>query len=293
MVTRKKIFISLIGFPRSGTTFIARNLSQARGVAYWEEPKYIWKYRQRPYGFDDARCEPVPDVCEYIKGRFEKFLGEDEIFLEKTPSNVFRIEAVRKILPEGKLIFVFRNPVDVLRSYEKKQRGPVDWSVVKRRLLNRDFPIRDYVQILKSVVLDVLPMTRGQNWGIRLSNATGLTGKNKVLFYWILSAKKIIENYELGKDVLVDYDQYIRSVNNETQRIARSLGTRLEFERELTQNSKSVDREIKQDLSDVDSSLHGSLLEEAWDVFEQLRNLETRERVNYESRVRKHGEIIK
>ena len=100
-----KNFISLIGFPRSGTTLIARNLSKYYQFAYWEEPKYIWKYRARPYFKDDLEQDPNDRIRNYILTRFAKFKGEKLFLLEKTPSNIFRIPYLNKLFPEMRYIY--------------------------------------------------------------------------------------------------------------------------------------------------------------------------------------------
>lgn len=264
-------FISLIGFPRSGTTLIARNLSKFYQFAYWEEPKYIWKYRARPYFNDDLEQVPNDRTRHYILTRFLKFKGEKMFLLEKTPSNIFRIPYLNKLFPEMRYIYIYRKPLDVVKSYRIKNDGPVDWSVIRRRLRNRDIPLADIHLIIIEIIRVVFPLTRKGSWGIKIAHNRDYGKNDEVLFYWIVSAKNILSNYTPNRDFIMSYEEYITDVEANTKKIiaAMNLGETTQVI-SLTENRKKGS-----EVTDI--SVNADLLEEAQKLYRELNDLTIRQ----------------
>lgn len=138
--------IFLIGAARSGTTLLGEILSQHKELAYWVEPKYIWKYRS-PNVYDDFRSEKdvTNDVQNFISNKFTSFLikNNKSRFLEKTPSNCFRISFIESIFPDAIYINIIRDGRDVTLSAYKKWTEKHDKSAYSRRLSLSEFPIVD------------------------------------------------------------------------------------------------------------------------------------------------------
>jgi hypothetical protein len=113
--------IIIIGAPRSGTSVLARILSQHPSLAYANEPRMIWRYG------NDHRSDMLnvnhatPDVLEYIQKKFSRLVEEQgrTRLLEKTPSNSLRIEFVDRIFPDAKFVHITRNGYDSTLSIRK------------------------------------------------------------------------------------------------------------------------------------------------------------------------------
>ncbi len=166
----KPIFI--IAGVRSGTTMLGDILSKHEDVAYWIEPKYIWQYR-KPGQKTDLRSaeEATSSVSEYIRRKFAEYtvaLGKER-FLEKTPSNVFRVAFINEIFPDARFIQLIRSGVSSALSAEKKWLAKPERSALKRRLTSGEIPIVDlpfyFFTIVKEVVWKYLSPQQGSVWG--------------------------------------------------------------------------------------------------------------------------------
>lgn len=106
--------IIIIGAPRSGTSVLGRILSQHPDLAYSNEPRLIWRYG------NDAKSDMLlvsdarPAVKAYVQEKFRLFVESNskKRLLEKTPSNALRVDFVREIFPESKMIHIIRNGYD-------------------------------------------------------------------------------------------------------------------------------------------------------------------------------------
>lgn len=141
---KKPIF--LIGAARSGTTLLGDVLGNHGDVAYWIEPKYIWKY-SNPKLTNDYRSKNEADdkVANYIRNKFESFTKNNKKtrFLEKTPSNCFRIPFIDTVFPDGRYIHLLRDGRDVTLSAEEKWLGKPDRTAYQRRALKNEIPFVD------------------------------------------------------------------------------------------------------------------------------------------------------
>ncbi len=166
----KPVFI--IGGVRSGTSILGDILSQEEDLAYWLEPKYIWKYRKAT-AKDDIRdaSDATEKVKNYIRARFHKYMtsrGVDR-FMEKTPSNVFRVSFIHEIFPDGLFIQLIRNGHDTILSTYKKWTTPIDRTAVTRRIRSNEIPLEDLPHYGAATVRDVIGRTllpkAGFIWG--------------------------------------------------------------------------------------------------------------------------------
>ena len=164
--------VFIIGSVRSGTTILGDILSQHKDVAYWLEPKYIWRYGKARSKHDLRYAhEATPPVKKYIRKRFTDFtntLGKKQ-FIEKTPSNVFRISFIREIFPNGRFVQIVRNGNDSALSAEKKWTTIPDRSAIKRRLTKNEIPWSELPFYTMASVRDVLGRglfpSKGFIWG--------------------------------------------------------------------------------------------------------------------------------
>jgi len=166
----KPIFI--IGGVRSGTTILGEILSQDENIAYWLEPKYIWKYR-KPSNKSDLRAkgEANRPIKKYIQNRFLAFKNQKgkNRFMEKTPSNVFRVPFIYEIFPNGLFIQIIRNGKDTILSAEKKWTTRMSGSAIKRRLFSNEIPLLDipfyFFVAIRDVIAKFFFPKKGFIWG--------------------------------------------------------------------------------------------------------------------------------
>ena len=164
--------VILIGAARSGTTLLGELLSQSPEVAYWLEPKYIWRYGN-PSAKDDIRtkAEATQKVKHYIYNTFLKHKNKKakDIFIEKTPSNVFRIEFINEIFPNAKYVHIIRDGRDVSLSAEKKWTSTPDRSALLRRLTSNEIPLSEIayygIDFFRDVIGRIFLPKKGFIWG--------------------------------------------------------------------------------------------------------------------------------
>ncbi len=166
----KPLFI--IGAARSGTTLLGELMSHHPDIAYWLEPKYIWRYGNAS-AKSDLRDESQASykVINYIRTKFSDFLyaNNKSRLLEKTPSNVFRIPFILKVFPSAHFIYIVRDGRDVMLSAESKWTSKPDRSALIRRLVSWEIPLREWSKYLYGFLRDVpgrlLFPKRGFIWG--------------------------------------------------------------------------------------------------------------------------------
>lgn len=121
--------IYITGLGRSGTTILGKILSLHKDVGFLNEPKMMW-----------ALADPKTDVCaDYVEqgGRFvlkaddvppgaakkvgrvlARYAGLTGIArpLDKYPEFIFRVEYLKQVLPNAKVVFISRNGNDAVAS---------------------------------------------------------------------------------------------------------------------------------------------------------------------------------
>lgn len=131
--------IFLFSISRSGSTLVQRIIGAHEGVATASEPWLLLPhaYTLRQQGVDAEYVHPllfdaIEDFCERLPGGsddyleemrhfalrlYEKAAGEGAAyFLDKTPPYCLVAEEIMRIFPEGKFVFLWRNPLSVVAS---------------------------------------------------------------------------------------------------------------------------------------------------------------------------------
>ena len=151
--------IVVVGAARSGTSMTSRVLQRHPDVAFWMEPKYVWRYG-RPLAPDDLRraADATPRVRRYIRRAFERFAEREgkPRFMEKTPSNCFRLPFVEAVLPEARYLHVIRDGRDSTRSALRMWTKTPDKRALRRRLTQLEIPLRDAPFYATAVLRDVV-----------------------------------------------------------------------------------------------------------------------------------------
>ena len=164
--------IVVLGAARSGTTMTATTLARHPDVAYWVEPKYVWRYGH-PLAPDDTRpvSDATPRVRRYVRRQFARFTKRAGAsrFMEKTPSNCFRVPFVHAVLPEARFLHIVRDGRDVTRSAVTKWTTRPDPTALRRRLTSFEIPLRDLpfyaTAAFREYVARQLAPEKGFIWG--------------------------------------------------------------------------------------------------------------------------------
>lgn len=226
MMTLKKPII-LIGAARSGTTILGEVLSKHQDIAYWVEPKYIWKVGKPDTG-NDVRFsnEATPKRIRYIHKTFFNFLKKQGKgrFLEKTPSNCFRIPFIDKVFPDAIYINIIRDGRDVSLSAFDKWTTKHDTSAYKRRLSIKEIPPFD----LPFYAFEFLNLFVGQKfwpnklkkWGPMTPSISKMTSKSieeACAFQWSESTTKSLKDLseiEGDRVLTIRYEDFITNTNS-------------------------------------------------------------------------------
>lgn len=119
--------IIVVGAARSGTSLVAGQLlKQHQDVAYWTEPVHIWRFGHAYRSHDVLSAQDVtPRIREFIRKSFTDFLEKSgkRRFMEKTPSNCFRLPFISEIFPDAKFIHIVRDGRAVALSAAVEWRG--------------------------------------------------------------------------------------------------------------------------------------------------------------------------
>lgn len=226
--------IILIGSARSGTSFLGGILGLHSKVAYWEEPKYIWKYR-KPLANNDIRTasEATRGIRQYIRKEFSRYVHEQhkERFLEKTPSNCFRLPFVYKVFPEALFINIIRDGRDVALSAERLWTGKPSKNALRRRASSLEIPWIDLpfysFEFAKNVLLRSFYSDTGMIWGPRFEGIKKVRDTHSVLetcaIQWQESVKATREGFTAIPGEQVYQLRYEYLVDNLEEELVRIL----------------------------------------------------------------------
>jgi hypothetical protein len=131
--------IFIFSITRSGSTLLQRVIAAHEGVATVSEPwlllPYLYTLRERGVVAEythSLMTRAIDDFCEQLPGGvddyreemramvlrlYEKAAGDSaRFFVDKTPPYYFIAEDVMQLFPEGKFIFLWRNPLSIVAS---------------------------------------------------------------------------------------------------------------------------------------------------------------------------------
>lgn len=136
--------ILVIGASRSGTSMLINLLSQADNVCRWYEPNTLWCIGRAYKSVDNATAEDAkPWIIRSIRRAFLEYqrAHEDHRVIEKTPNNVVRIGFVHRVLPEAKIVYIYRDGRANIRSQIEIKRTfqayGIDQRQVQRHIMGR------------------------------------------------------------------------------------------------------------------------------------------------------------
>ncbi len=119
--------VFLVGAARSGTKMLREILEQSEDIGVIPyDMNYIWKYGHYDLKHDEMNhIEPTNNEINFITNFINKKIKQSQtpILIEKTVSNSMRIDYIKKIFPNAKIIHLFRDGRDVSLSAKKRWEG--------------------------------------------------------------------------------------------------------------------------------------------------------------------------
>lgn len=121
--------VFILGAGRSGTNLLTFAFhAESPDFGNLGENRYIWNIGQKDRRSDQrGASEVTPRIRRYLHRHFalraRRFDGAATIFLDKTPSNAFRIPFVAEVFPEAKFIHIIRDGRDNLLSRSRQWKA--------------------------------------------------------------------------------------------------------------------------------------------------------------------------
>ncbi|WP_373073947.1 sulfotransferase [Sulfurimonas sp.] len=119
--------VFLIGAARSGTKLVRTILEQSENISVIPyDMNYIWKYGNYNVPHDELNdIELSEKEKKFIKNYIDKQQQKTKspIIVEKTVSNCLRVDFIKKIFPDAKIIHLYRDGRDVALSAKDRWEG--------------------------------------------------------------------------------------------------------------------------------------------------------------------------
>lgn len=161
----------LVANARSGTTFTATCFKQHDGIKIWREQRMVWTTGNEKAPNDRFTEDmATPRIIKKIRKQFLDFQNAhgDRIIMEKTPSNCLRVQFIRKVFPEARIIHLIRDGRDNVSSCVPFWTRPRKRKRMLRRL--KETPIHQWPLYLPKFLNDQLAVKLGlkkrvKSWG--------------------------------------------------------------------------------------------------------------------------------
>ncbi|HWA61765.1 MAG TPA: sulfotransferase [Caulobacteraceae bacterium] len=129
----------VVGFPRSGTTFLGQALATLAEVETLDEQETLLDTVQTFFNDDEAlkRLTAIdPATAARFRGLYWSRVRDagartpGKVFVNKLPMNILGLPAIAKLFPSAKVVFLRRDPRDVVLSCYRRQFvvNPTTWS---------------------------------------------------------------------------------------------------------------------------------------------------------------------
>lgn len=119
--------IIIVGAARSGTNVLRDVLTSLPGLVTWpcDEINPVWMYGNTLHDHDGLRPEHADErVRSYIRGRFARLeSSSSNTVVEKTCANTLRLDYVHTILPQARMVWIRRDPLDAISSAMLRWKG--------------------------------------------------------------------------------------------------------------------------------------------------------------------------
>lgn len=135
--------ILLVGAPRSGTKMLRELMKLhpcVKGELFEEERIWCWGNSNAMYSYLSPSVV-TREIRQHIRQHFfRKISKENTRFIDKNTCNSLRLDYVRSIFPESKIIHIIRDGRSATASLRVRWQRPFDWRYILRE---KAFPIKE------------------------------------------------------------------------------------------------------------------------------------------------------
>jgi hypothetical protein len=139
--------VVIIGAPRSGTNLLRDLICSISLCSTWpcDEINYIWRHFNVNFPSDEFPSSlATPRVEKFVNSAFDSlaYRTSSSFVIEKTCANSLRVPFVKRLLPDAKFLFIYRNGFEVIRSAEKRFKAPFELKYIAQKA--RYVPFSDF-----------------------------------------------------------------------------------------------------------------------------------------------------
>lgn len=248
--------IIILGAARSGTTLMAETiLAKHPAVAYWNEPR-VWRYGHA-YRMSDVlrREDATPKVKAFLQKRFDDYLeasGRDR-FMEKHPSNCFRMPFVLEIFPDARVVHIIRDGREVALSAAKDWAGTGHEALDSRQLREAPRPTRIWKTLLKRLrlsdhVTDLTTLLELPAYAPRFAGFLLRQGFRNSMMPWgprFPGISAVRRTYSLLETCAIQWDLSVRVARSACQSLPPHQYMELRYEDLLSEPQHHVSRVLE------------------------------------------------
>ena len=229
--------VIIIGAARTGTKMLrALIASSSEFVSVPYDINYIWKYGNFHINHDELTSSNLDEnIINYIHKQFFKIVKnqKNKRIVEKTVSNSLRVDFVKSIFPESKIIHIIRDGRDVAESAKRCWEAPLNISYIIEKASS--FPIKDawkyafqYIKYSLSRFFNKKDSVK--SWGPRFKGIDEIVQKYSLIevcgLQWLKcveSTLKKLEKLNSGEYIQVKYENLVSNPISESKRISDFL----------------------------------------------------------------------
>lgn len=284
----------IVGAPRSGTNLLRDLITSVPGMCTWDcdELNLMWNYGNYDKGHDQlTKSDLSHQISEYIRDRFRSFglknSPECKFIVEKTCANALRLDFVDAILPDAHYVFIYRSPIDVVKSANLRWNGVFELNKIKytlKKVLHAPISGLMYLAMtrMKSTVTNVIGKDKHvKHWGPRWKNydedLKKLTVEQMAIKQWALCTLAMLRfrlNLDPEKCIDIFYEDLTQAPNEKISKLFEFLGLEIRDADifRLCEQIKTPKREICKVLK-VDDASTLTIVNEVFTQLEKIKKL--------------------
>ena len=229
---------------RSGSKLLRDVLASSKQIEVVPyDINYIWKYSNNHLFHDELNKTDLNEkITKYIRDYILKFASkkQDQYILEKTVSNSLRVEFVKSVFPEAKLIHLYRDGRDVALSalgcwtsdVLDSKNQPLK-TYVKKIIEFPYFTASDYLLArCKEIAAQKFSTKSHYYWGPRFKGVKELVATQSLAevcaHQWVSSVERTLnelQTLQLNCDyVTVKYEDFVQKPEAEIHKLCEYIG---------------------------------------------------------------------
>jgi hypothetical protein len=238
--------IIVIGAPRSGTNMLRDALTRCDGAATWpcDEINAIWRHYNARHPSDELRAvHATRRVRHYIRQAFQRLAHRARArwVVEKTCANSLRVDFMRAVLPEAKVIFLVRDGCDVVASSMKRWQAGFDLRYTLRKA--RYVPLGDVGGLAARLVANrIYRLGMGErrlgSWGPRFDGMQQMLRERSLAEVCAEQWRRCVTNSAMslgtcptGQVCFVRYETFVAQPRSGIRRVVEFAGMEMGDER--------------------------------------------------------------